>query len=152
MLVRYAQTFSIPKSFSSRGKILTWALSWDYGEGHFSHSRPLCPSCFMLRGGIFLKAVQEKNTCEGHKSKRKAHYQNETEMENYRSFPPPHLVPTPMGFLLIKDETSIRHTLSAEGYAGKPEFQQTNKIKGLEKFEICGPYSLSKYETNLRSQ
>ena len=36
------------------------------------------PSCFMLRGGIFLKAVKEKNIYEGHKSKWKAHYQNET--------------------------------------------------------------------------
>ena len=36
------------------------------------------PPCFMLRGGIFLKAIKKKNTYVGHKSKRKAHYQNET--------------------------------------------------------------------------
>lgn len=51
-------------------------------------------------------------------------------MENYRKFTLPHLVPTPMGLLLITDETAVRHTLSAEGYAGKHEFQEKNKVKG----------------------
>ena len=50
-------------------------------------------------------------------------------MENYRTFTLPHLVPTPMGLLLITDETAVKHILSAGGYAGKPEFQQTNKVK-----------------------